>query len=408
MSTIEFPQVIQRGCGLDVHQQTVVATIRGTDIATETQTYGTFTSDLEELTCWLQNNGVTHIAMESTGVYWKPVYAVLEPYFEILVVNARHIKNVPGHKTDKKDSEWIAKLLLSGLLKGSFVPDQATRELRVLYRHKKKLIQSRTAEKNRLQNILEDANIKLGSVVSDVFGKTGMAIIQQLAEGESDPILLSNLAKGSLRRKRDQLQLALYGKFTSHHRFMLQLILQTINYINEVIEKVEKQIDMYLMQVNKEVTLLQTIPGVSKNIASGILSEIGTDMRKFASHKHLASWTGICPGNNESAGKKKSSRITHGNKYLKTTLTEGAWAVSRTKDIHLSYQYHALASRRGAKKAAIAIGHKLLTAAYHVLRDKTDYKEPIVSEDIILKRKAITIERLQKRLDKLKTSASNC
>jgi transposase len=316
--------------------------------------------------------------------------------------------NVPGHKTDKKDSEWIAKLLLSGLLKGSFVPDQATRELRVLYRHKKKLIQSRTAEKNRLQNILEDANIKLGSVVSDVFGKTGMAIIQQLAEGENDPIILSNLAKGSLTRKKDQLQLALYGKFTSHHRFMLQLILQTINYINEVIDKVEKQIDMYLMQVNNEVTLLQTIPGVSKNIASGILSEIGTDMGKFASHKHLASWTGICPGNNESAGKKKSSRITHGNKYLKTTLTEGAWAVSRTKDIHLSYQYHALATRRGAKKAAIAIGHKLLTAAYHVLRDKTDYQEPMVSEDIMQKRKKITIERLQKRLDKLKTSASNC
>jgi transposase len=408
MSVIEFPQIIERGCGLDVHQQTVVATIRGTDIDTETQTYGTFTSDLEKLTCWLQNNGVTHIAMESTGVYWKPVYAVLEPFFEILVVNARHIKNVPGHKTDKKDSEWIAKLLLSGLLKGSFVPDQATRELRVLYRHKKKLIQSRTAEKNRLQNILEDANIKLGSVVSDVFGKTGMAIIQQLAEGENDPIILSNLAKGSLTRKKDQLQLALYGKFTSHHRFMLQLILQTINYINEVIDKVEKQIDMYLMQVNNEVTLLQTIPGVSKNIASGILSEIGTDMGKFASHKHLASWTGICPGNNESAGKKKSSRITHGNKYLKTTLTEGAWAVSRTKDIHLSYQYHALATRRGAKKAAIAIGHKLLTAAYHVLRDKTDYQEPMVSEDIMQKRKKITIERLQKRLDKLKTSASNC
>lgn len=406
MSVIEFPQIIERGCGLDVHQKTVVATIRGVDITTETLTFGTFTSDLEKLTCWMQNHGVTHVAMESTGVYWKPVYYVLEPFFEILLVNARHIKNVPGHKTDKKDSEWIAKLLLSGLLKGSFIPDQTIRELRVLQRHKKKLIQQRTAEKNRLQNTLEDANIKLGSVISDVFGKTGIAIIEKLSEGESDPVTLSGLAKGSLVKKKDLLQQALHGRFTEHHQFMLQLILNTIGHINEVIETLEKRMDCYLMQMKNDVTLLQTIPGVSKQVATGILSEIGTDMSKFNSFKHLASWSGVCPGNNESAGKKKSSRTTQGNKYLKTTLIEAAWSVSHTKNTHLSYKYHVLAKRRGSKKAAMAIGHKLLTAAYHILRDKTQYCEPQVSKEVELQRKKSEMERLQKRLDRLKISAS--
>ena len=406
MSVIEFPQIIERGCGLDVHQKTVVATIRGVDITTETLTFGTFTSDLEKLTCWMQNHGVTHVAMESTGVYWKPVYYVLEPFFEILLVNARHIKNVPGHKTDKKDSEWIAKLLLSGLLKGSFIPDQTIRELRVLQRRKKKLIQQRTAEKNRLQNTLEDANIKLGSVISDVFGKTGIAIIEKLSEGESDPVTLSGLAKGSLVKKKDLLQQALHGRFTEHHQFMLQLILNTIGHINEVIETLEKRMDCYLMQMKNDVTLLQTIPGVSKQVATGILSEIGTDMSKFNSFKHLASWSGVCPGNNESAGKKKSSRTTQGNKYLKTTLIEAAWSVSHTKNTHLSYKYHVLAKRRGSKKAAMAIGHKLLTAAYHILRDKTQYCEPQVSKEVELRRKKSEMERLQKRLDRLKISAS--
>jgi transposase len=406
MSVIEFPQIIERGCGLDVHQQSVVATISGVDIENETLTFGTFTADLEQLTCWLQNNGVTHVAMESTGVYWKPVYYVLEPFFEILLVNARHIKNVPGHKTDKKDSEWIAKLLLSGLLKGSFVPDEMTRQLRVLQRHKKKLIHQRTAEKNRLQNILEDANIKLGSVVSDVFGKTGLAIIEHLAEGITDPAVLSNLAKGTLVTKKDQLQRALYGRFSIHHQFMLRLILDTIKNIDAMIDRVELQIDTYLIQVKNDVTLLQTIPGVSKQVATGIIAEIGTDMSKFTSHKHLASWTGVCPGNNESAGKKKSSRITQGNKYLKTTLIEAAWSVSHTKDTLLTYKYQVIASRRGAKRAAIAIGHKILTAAYFILRDKTEYKEPTMSQELLEKRREMEIGRLQKRLEKLKISAS--
>jgi transposase len=402
MTTVEFPQLIERGCGLDVHQETVVATIRGIDIEIETRTYGTFTPDLECMIGWLQNHGVTHIAMESTGVYWKPVYYVLEPFFEILLVNARHIKNVPGHKTDKKDSEWIAKLLLSGLLKGSFVPEAIIRELRDLQRHRKKLINQRTAQKNRLQNILEDANIKLSSVVSDVFGKTGQAILEQLAGGQVDPVVLANLAKGSLINKKDQLQLALQGRFSSHHQFMVKLMLDILAQINAMIVRIEDRVERYLAQMQPQATLLQTIPGVSTQVAAGILSEIGTDMSKFTSHKHLASWAGACPGNNQSAGKSKSSRATQGNKYLKTMLVEAGWSAAHTKNTYLANRYSVLASRRGSKKATLAIGHKILSAAYYILRDNTPYIEPRLKPQIAQKRKEMQIERLQRTLDRLK------
>ena len=344
--------------------------------------------------------------MESTGVYWKPVYYVLEPYFELLLVNARHIKNVPGHKTDKKDSEWIAKLLLSGLLKKSFVPNQQTRELRTLYRHRKKLINQRSTEKNRLHNILEDANIKLGSVVSDVFGKTGMDILRHLAKGITDHHKLSELARGSLVRKKDKLKEALYGRFSEHHEFMLNLILQTIDQINETIDKVERQIDKYLDKLSQEAALLQTIPGVSRQVCAGILSEIGNEMENFISNKHLASWAGICPGNNESAGKKYSTRVTQGNKYLKSVLIEAAWSASHTKNTHLAYKHYVIAKRRGAKKAAMAVAHKILTAAYYILRDKTEYREPRLLPEIVEQKRTIEIERLERRLAKLKTSAS--
>ena len=403
----EYPRIIERGCGLDVHQSTVVASIKGKDIMERTKTFGTFTEELETLVCYLQNEGVTHIAMESTGVYWKPVYYVLEEYFEILLVNARHIKNVPGHKTDKKDSEWIAKLLLSGLLKGSFVPCQDIRELRTLHRHRRKLISQRTAEKNRLQNILEDANIKLGSVVSDVFGKTGFAIIHAIASGEKDPERLSNLAKGSLVRKKDELKKALYGRITSHHIFMLGLILSSIDHINNQIALMENRMDQYLNAMRTDVELLMSIPGVSKQIATGILAEIGNDMGNFPSGKHLASWAGVCPGNNESAGKKYSSRITHGNKYLKTTLVEAAWAASHSKDCLMAAKHKAIASRRGSKKANIAIGHKILTAAYFILRDKTLYIQSSQNAEIAEQRRLKKIERLEKQLASLKSVYQN-
>lgn len=402
MAAEVFPHFIERGCGLDVHKKTIVATIKGKDITTQTKTFGTFTEDLDAFILWLQEHKITHIAMESTGVYWKPVYFQLEAHFELLLVNARHVKNVPGQKTDKKDSEWIAKLLLSGLLKPSFVPPEKIRELRTLHRHRRKLIAQRTAEKNRLQNILEVANIKLGSVISDVFGKTGIAIINALIEGQTDEVALSNLAKGSLVRKKDVLQKALKGKVSDHHRFMLAMIRDNIQYTNHQIAQLEARMDTYLIEMQQEVELLCSIPGVSKQIATGIICEIGTDMSQFPNHKHLASWAGMCPGNNESAGKKMSSRTTRGNKYLKTTLVEAAWVATRTKTNPILAQKHkTIALRRGSKKATIAIGHKILTAAYFILRDKTPYKPHQMDKAIFEKRKQEKIKRLKNQLSKL-------
>jgi transposase len=407
MAVVIFPVYVERGCGLDVHQQTVVASITGKDIEEQTKTFGTFTEDLHQMVGWLQNHGITHIAMESTGVYWKPVYYILEDFFKIILVNARHIKNVPGHKTDKKDSEWIAKLLMSGLLKGSFVPPEHIRELRVLHRHRRKLIHQRTAEKNRLQNVLEDANIKLGSVVSDVFGKTGRAIVDALVTGTTEPGLLAELAKGSLVRKKEQLRKALNGKITAHHRFMLRLIVQTITHINQQIALIEAQMGIYIAGMKQDVELLQTIPGVSTQIATGILAEIGNDMSVFPSAANLASWAGVCPGNNESAGKKKSSRATHGNKYLKTTLVEAAWAASHSKtNPVLASKHRAIALRRGIKKASLAIGHKILIAAYHVIRDKIPYLPSERNQEILKTRRLKRIERLEKELTELKNTSA--
>lgn len=406
MSVVEFPQIIERGCGLDVHKDTAVASIKGKDIVERTETFLTFTEDLERLVCFLQNEGVTHIAMESTGVYWKPVYYILEEYFTILLVNARHVKNVPGHKTDKKDSEWIAKLLLSGLLKGSFVPKQEIRELRVLNRHRRKLVGQRSSEKNRLQNILEDANIKLSSVVSDVFGVTGNAIIHAIAKGFTDPEYLCEFAKGSLKKKKTELKKALYGRITKHHQFMIGLILDSIGHINKQIEQIETQVELYLNKMSQDVDLLCTIDGVSRQTATGILAEIGNDMEHFPSHKHLASWVGVCPGCNESAGKKKSARITHGNKYLKATLVEAAWAATRSKSSIFREKHSRIASRRGNKKANIAIGHKILTAAFHVLRDKTPFMPDLTDPKIIEIRRLKKIDRLEKQLKLLKKRLS--
>lgn len=401
-----FPYYVERGCGIDIHRDTAVATIKGKDIATETKTFLTFTENLYELVGWLQNNGITHVAMESTGVYWKPVYYILEEFFEMLLVNARYIKNVPGQKTDKKDSEWIAKLLLGGLLKKSFVPEQRIRELRMLHRHRRKLVSSRTAEKNRLQNILEDANIKLASVVSDVFGRSALAMVMAIIGGQNDPEVLASLAKGSLVKKREQLVKALKGRVTDHHRFMLKMILQTINHINEQIAHLEAQMDTYLDSMTSQVERLETIPGVSRQIATGIIAEIGVNMQHFSSHKHLASWAGVCPGNNESAGKKMSSRITRGNKYLKTTLVEAAWSATRSKiNPLLAVKYRALKARRGGKKAAIAIGHKILTAAYYILRDNEQYRPHNQSLEIAEKRKQERIKRLEKQLKNLKLTS---
>lgn len=402
-NVVEFPQLIERGCGLDVHQQTVVATIKGAGIVEETRTFGTFTCDLEILKTWLQENHITHLAMESTGVYWKPVYNILSADFEIILVNARHIKNVPGHKTDKKDSSWIAKLLLSGLLKGSFIPEQSIRELRELYRYKRKLIGQRVAERNRLQKILQDANIKLTSVVSDLFGATGSAILQALTEGQTDPFYLASLAKGSLKNKKAELQLALQGRLTLHHQFMLKIHIRALDNIESLIADIDERINQCQEPYQQQLQLLQTIPGVGRETAGGIIAEIGCDMEAFPSEKHLASWAGVCPGNNESAGKKKSERTTHGNKTLKTALTEAAWAASHTKDSFLRRKYNSLITRRGKKRALIAVGHKILCAAYFILKNMEEYKEP--DETMLLeKRKQAQIGRYLKRLHELGVS----
>lgn len=406
MAASELPLLLDCGCGLDVHKDTVVASIKGKTFEDQTQTFSTFTDDLYELVGWLQNHGITYIAMESTGVYWKPVYHILEEFFEILLVNARHIKNVPGHKTDRKDSIWITQLLLSGLLKGSFVPDQTIRELRFLHRHRRKLIGMRTAEKNRLQNILEDANIKLASVVSDVFGVSGIAMVEAMAQGQTDPEILSGLAKGSLVKKKGLLIKALNGRITDHHQFMLQFVLQSIKHINDQIAQLEARMDQYNLQFAEQIQLLQSIPGVSKQIATGIIAEIGTDMEQFPTHAHLASWVGICPGNNESAGKKYSSRTTKGNKYIKTTLIEAAWAATRSKaNPILAEKHRKIASRRGQRKASVAIGHKILIAAYHVIRDRVPYQPNTQDRAVLEKRRLTRIKRLEKQLSNLKNTS---
>lgn len=302
---VRFPQLIARGCGLDVHKNLIVASVSGDDIEETTREFTAFTEDLEELRDWLNSLAVTHVAMESTSVYWKPVFNVLEEDFHIILVNARHIKNVPGHKTDKKDSQWIAQLLLSGLLKGSFIPPRPIRELRDLFRYRKKLTRQIVGEKNRLQKILEDANIKLASVVSDVFGASGLRIIQAIIEGEKDAEQLQALAHGRLKNK-EELRKALQGHITAHHRFMLRTFLKSIAQIQAIMDDIDGQIEEVLKDYQVELELLQTIPGVGKQTAGVMIAEMGADMNQFPSEHHLASWVGVCPGNNESAGKKKA------------------------------------------------------------------------------------------------------
>jgi len=297
--------VIDKGCGLDVHKETVVACVMGSGIKQEVRTYGTMTGELQKLKEWLKGLGITHVAMESTGVYWKPIFNVLEDSFEVMLVNARHIKNVPGRKTDVKDCEWICKLLRNGLVNGSFVPDTDIRVLRDLTRYRKKLVETISSEKNRVQKVLEDANIKLSSVVSDTFGVSGSEIIEALLKGELTIEEMSGLTHGRLNKKKEKIREALEGYFTEHHRFMIRTLLDHIKYVEKQIELIDKQTQEKLKPYEEEYTLLQTIPGVKKQGAAAIIAEIGTDMGRFPSEEHLASWAGMSPGNNESAGKKK-------------------------------------------------------------------------------------------------------
>jgi len=314
--------------------------------------------------------------MESTGIYWKPIYNVLGDDFEILLVNARHVKNVPGHKTDKRDSRWLAKLLLSGLLRGSFIPERSIRELRDLTRYRTKLTRQVSAEKNRFLKILEDANIKLSVVLSDVFGSSGRKMIDHILE--SDPYRPEQLlyyVHGRIKASREDIKEALTGYVTTHHRFMMKTILSNMAKIESTISEVEEHLEKVLGPFGHLRELLETIPGVGYHGAIGIIAEIGTDMEQFPDQKHLASWAGMCPGSNESAGKNKSGRITYGNQYLRSLLVECGWAASRTKNTYLSSKYRSLVGKRGKKRAIIALGHKILIASYFIIKDQVEFKE---------------------------------
>jgi transposase len=375
MKKIEFEQVIEIGCGLDVHKDNVVATIRGKGLVTQTRSFSTYTRSLISLRDWLKKHRITHIAIESTGVYWKPVYNILGDHFQILLVNARHVKNVPGRKTDQKDSQWLAQLLLAGLLKGSYIPVREIRELRDLVRYKTKLTNQISSEKNRFIRILEDANIKLSSVLSDIFGVSGQKILKEIIAGDYQPEKLLHHVHGKVQKSREEIKEAITGYVSEHHRFMLQTILESIEKTEGIIEKLDAQIAKQTADYGIEIELLDSIPGVDKDGAIGIISEIGTDMSAFPDQKHLAKWAGMCPGNNETGGKKKSSRITYGNVYIRVLLVELAWAAARTKKTYLSNKYKSLVGRRGKKKAAIAVGHKILIASYFIIKNKVAFNE---------------------------------
>jgi transposase len=367
--------IVDKGCGLDVHKGTVVVCIMGTGIRKEVKTYTTMTNDLLRLKEWLQESGITHVAMESTGVYWKPVFNILEDRFEVILVNARHVKNVPGRKTDVQDSEWLCKLLRSGLVKGSFIPPRDIRELRDLTRYKRKLIQAITAEKQRVEKVLEDANIKLSSIASDTLGASGKRIIEELIKGKLRAEEMAELSKGRLRQKREDLKEALVGEVREHHKFMIKASLRHIGAMEKILSEIERRIQQKINRHYKEeYELLQTIPGV-KGEASILIAEMGVDMDRFPNEMHLSSWAGMSPGNNERGGKKKPGSTTYGNKCLKTMLTEFAWVASKTKDTYLRSKYHSLVGRRGKKKALVALGHKILIMCYHILKYRCAYKE---------------------------------
>jgi transposase len=369
----------RRCCGLDVHKETVVACLRLVSegkVTTEVRTFQTTTADLLRMSKWLVENDCTHVAMEATGVYWKPVWHVLDDgEFTLLLANAAHVKNVPGRKTDVNDATWLAELLAHGLLRPSFVPDTQTQEMRTLLRTRKQLVREQSSHVLRVQKTLEDANIKLDSVLSDVMGKSGRAMIEALIAGETNPTKLASLADRRVKGTREELREALRGRVSKQHRFLLRLHVDQIDTLEAAIAKIDAQVEEGLAPFRTAVELITSIPGIKSVSAHVIVSEIGIDMSRFPSAAHLLSWACLCPRNDESAGKRRSNRVRRGSLWLKTTLVQCAWAAVNRKDSYLRAQFFRITARRGRKKAILAVAASMLTAIYHMLRDGTLYQE---------------------------------
>ncbi len=392
-----------RCCGLDVHKKSITACIllaEGKKRQKVLRRFGTVTAELRELAAWLASFSVTHVAMESTGVYWKPIWNVLEGRFELLLVNAAHIKNVPGRKTDMNDCEWIAQLLQHGLVRGSFVPDRTIRELRDLNRQRVALIGERNRVANRVQKVLEDANIKLASVASDTLGLSGRSMLDAIIKGEYNSEKLAELARGLLRRKLDALRLALDGKATKHHRFCLKQLLAQYDFVNGQIDELDQEITRRTADMEEAVRLLDTIPGIDQIAARALLAEIGTKMEQFPTAQQCASWAGLCPGNNESAGKRLNGKTRKGSPWLRRVLVQAAWAASHAKDTYLRSQFFRLSARRGKKRALVAVAHTIIVIAWHVLKSQSSYQE--LGGDYFEKRQKEALQRsLVRRLERM-------
>lgn len=393
----------ERCCGLDVHKATVVACVivpeaEGRPVK-ETRTFSTMTGDLTALAHWLTEQGVTHVAMESTGVYWKPVYNLLEGTFQILVVNPAAIKKLKG-KTDVADAEWLADLLRHGLLRGSFIPSAQQRVVRDLTRYRTTLIDDRTREVNRLQKVLEEANLKLASVATDIMGVSGRAILEQLIQGQTDPATLAELAKGRLREKRALLEQALVGTFKPHHRFLLIQHLSHIDFLDEQIAKLDAEVEEQMRPFQAAVDRWDQLPGINQRGAQVIVAEAGADLKQFADAEHCASWASMCPGNHASGGKRQSGKTNKGNVWLRRALIEAAHGAARKKNSYFSALYHRLVGRRGKKRALVAVGHSLLVTGYHMITRQVDYKD-LGNNYFDERNKEAVKRRMVKRLEQL-------
>jgi transposase len=369
----------RRCCGLDVHKETVVACLRvvsGGEVVREVRTFETTTASLIALSEWLAENGCTHVAMEATGVYWKPVWHILaDGDFQLILANAAHVKNVPGRKTDVNDATWLADLLAHGLIRASFVPDSQTQEMRTLMRTRKQLVREKSSHILRIQKTLEDANIKLDSVITDIMGASGRKMIEALIAGEKNPAKLGRLADQRVKASQETLREALRGRVTKRHRFLLRLHLGQIDALDAAIAELDREVETGIAPFRTAVEQVTSIPGVKNLSARAILSEIGIDMSRFPTDANLVSWACICPRNDESAGKRRSTRIRKGSPWLKTTLVQCAWAATRTKGTYLQAQFHRIRARRGVKKAVVAVAASILTAIYHMLKDGTVYQD---------------------------------